>query len=50
MQQQITSLQNQINAGILTGIELDIATYFVQAYTFDLAMIPTVFTLPLVPL
>jgi hypothetical protein len=49
MQQQITSLQSQINAGILTGVELDLATYFVEAYTFELNMIPTVLTLPLVP-
>lgn len=50
MQQQIASLQSQISAGILTGVELDVAAYFVQAYTFDLAMIPTVLVLPLVPL
>jgi len=50
MQQQITSLQTQIDAGILTGVELDLATYFVQAYTFELSMIPTVLTLPLAPL
>jgi hypothetical protein len=49
MQQQIATLQGQINAGILTGVELDLATYFVDAYTFELSMIPTILTLPLVP-
>lgn len=50
MQQQVISLQSQIDAGILAGVELELANYFVQAYTFELAMIPTVLTLPLVPL
>jgi len=50
MQDQVVSLQSQINAGILTGVELDMATYLVEAYTFELAMMPTVLALPLVPL
>jgi hypothetical protein len=49
MQEQVVSLQSQINAGILAGVELDLAMYFVEAYTFELSMIPTVLFLPLVP-
>jgi hypothetical protein len=49
MQQQVVSLQGQISAGILSGVELDLATYFIEAYTFELSMMPTVLTLPLVP-
>jgi hypothetical protein len=49
MQQQITALQSQVNAGLLSGVELDLANYFIEAYTFDLAMIPTAFSLPLAP-
>jgi hypothetical protein len=48
MQSEVANLQAQIDAGVLTGIHLQIAQYMVQAYTFELAVMPSILTLPLV--
>jgi hypothetical protein len=48
MQQQIQVLQEQVNAGILTGVELDLANYWIEAFTYELTMMPTILVLPLV--
>jgi len=50
MQADIASLQAQINAGILTGIELMNAQYMVQAMNFEISMMPSIFALPLLGL
>lgn len=48
MQNEIASLQAQINAGVLTGIYLQMAQYTIQAYQFEIAVMPSIFALPLI--
>lgn len=48
MQAIMSSLQAQINAGILTGIELSIAQATISAYASDIAMMPSIFAIPLI--
>ena len=50
MQTEIVSLQAQIDAGVLTGIDLMNAQYMVQAMTFEISMMPSIFALPLLGL
>lgn len=47
MQSIMSSLQMQIDAGILSGIQLAMAQATIQSYTFEIAMMPSVFALPL---
>jgi len=48
MQATMASLQAQIDAGILSGIELSMAQATIQAYTWDIAMMPTIFAIPVI--
>jgi hypothetical protein len=48
MQATMANLQAQIDAGILSGIELSMAQATIQAYTWDIAMMPTIFAIPLI--
>jgi len=47
MQAQMTSLQTQIDAGVLVGFELQMALATIQAFNFEIAMMPSIFALPL---